>query len=140
MTQHREVSVKVNAWVDEGIADLVAALSEIDGLITVESCQGDVSGRSAFVIFQYGGWRDAGELLYEKLLPALSPDLRSDVSLDLRAYDTEIAQGTIFVSACAIPKLAATVRDLLPVSHSIAMTGHAHCKTVPKIVAAAGSD
>ena len=140
MTQHREISVKVNAWVDEGIADLVLALSEIDGLVTLESCQGDGSGRSAFVIFQYGGWRDVGEFLYEKLLPALSADLRSAISLDVRAYDTEIAQGTILVSACAIPRLTAIVRKLLPVSGSIAMTGHAHRKTVPKIVTAAGGD
>jgi hypothetical protein len=139
MTQHREVPVKVNAWVDEGIADLVSALSEIDGLVTLESCQGD-SGCSAFVIFQYGGWRDVGEFLYDRLLPALPSDLRSDVSLDVRAYDTEIAQGTILVSACAIPRIAAVVRELPPVSHSITMTGHAHRKTVPKIVAATGSD
>jgi hypothetical protein len=30
MAEHREVPVKVNAWVDEGIADLVSALSEIE--------------------------------------------------------------------------------------------------------------
>jgi hypothetical protein len=37
MTKHREVPVKLNAWVDEGIADLVAALSQVDGLVTLES-------------------------------------------------------------------------------------------------------
>jgi hypothetical protein len=140
MTDHREVPVKVNAWVDEGIADLVSALSEINGLVTLESCQGDTGGRPAFVIFQYGGWRDAGELLYDKLLPALSADLRSDVSLDLRAYDTEIAHGTISISPGAIPKVAAILRELLPVSRGIAMTGHAHRKTVSKIVIATSGD
>jgi hypothetical protein len=39
MTQHREVPVKVNAWADEGIAELVSVLSELDGLTTLESCQ-----------------------------------------------------------------------------------------------------
>jgi len=60
MTDHHEVPVKVNAWVDEGIADLVAALSELEGLITLESCQGDVGRHDAFVIFRYGDWHQCG--------------------------------------------------------------------------------
>ena len=95
MTQHREVPVKVNAWVDEGIADLVAALSEIDGLLTLESCQGDAGERDGFVIFRYGDWHQCGKFLFGKLLPAMSPDLRAAVSLKLQAYDTDTASGFI---------------------------------------------
>jgi hypothetical protein len=61
MAQHREVPIKVNAWVDEGIADLVRALSDVPGLVTMESCQGG-DGQDAFVIFRmtertFGRWR-----------------------------------------------------------------------------------
>jgi len=38
--QHRQVWVKVNAPVDAGIAPVVAALSEIDGVCTAASCEG----------------------------------------------------------------------------------------------------
>jgi len=86
MTDHREVPVKVNAWVDEGIADLVSALSQIEGLVTLESCQGDAGERDAFVVFRYGDWRQCGELLFGKILPQMFPDLRADVSLKLQAY------------------------------------------------------
>jgi hypothetical protein len=80
MTQHQEVPVKVNAWVDAGIADLVSALSEIDGLVTLESCQGDAARRNAFVMFRFGSWRDCGELLFERMMmAAMDDDLRSDM-------------------------------------------------------------
>lgn len=36
---HREVPVKVTAWVDEGIADLVTALNDLPGVETLDSCQ-----------------------------------------------------------------------------------------------------
>ena len=36
---HREIPVKVTAWVDEGIADLVIALNEVPGVETLDSCQ-----------------------------------------------------------------------------------------------------
>ena len=82
MTQHREVPVKVNAWVDEGIADLVSALSEIEGLVTLESCQGDKDGNDAFVVFRYGDWQQCGELLIWALLigDVARPSLRNFAS------------------------------------------------------------
>jgi hypothetical protein len=40
-TPHREILIKINAWVDEGIAPLVETLNRIDGVLTLESCQGD---------------------------------------------------------------------------------------------------
>ena len=68
-------------------------LSEIAGLITLESCQGDAAERDAFVVFRYGDWRRCGELLFDRPLPQMSPDLRCDVSLKLQAYDTDSALG-----------------------------------------------
>ena len=63
MAPHKEVQVKVNALVDEGIADLVAALSEVPGLVTLESCQGG-AGQDAYVfLFLMPDWRQMGELL-----------------------------------------------------------------------------
>ena len=48
--QHTQVVVKVNAEVDEQVAPLVSALNEFDGVLTLDSCQGD--GRCmAYVYF-----------------------------------------------------------------------------------------
>jgi hypothetical protein len=124
MTGHRTVPVKVNAWVDEGIADLVSALSEIDGLITLESSQGDVGDGDAFVIFQYGDWRQCGELLFDHILPRLSSDLRADVSLKLQAYDTDTASARIAIEPRAVAAFTERVREILaaPVGASVGAT------------------
>jgi hypothetical protein len=53
----------VNAPVDEGIAVVVVALNQIDGVVTLDSCQRGVTGE-AYVYFTYGdNWRELGKLL-----------------------------------------------------------------------------
>jgi hypothetical protein len=112
MTQHREVQVKVNAFVDEGIADLIGALSDVvPGLVTLESCQGG-DGQDAFVFFRMPDWRETGEFLFDRLLPTLSPDLRGVVALRIQAYDTRVARGSITLDPRAISLLAECVRSL----------------------------
>lgn len=71
---HKQVCVKVNAYVDEKIAPLVAALSNIPGIITEYSCEDNRSdieksnGRipRAYIIFhvkeKYEDWRSLGEI------------------------------------------------------------------------------
>src|ERR1700683_5790255 len=86
--RHVETFVKVNAKVDVGIAPVIAALSEFEGLETVESCEGYSDGPSAFVMFRYGDWRQCGALLFERLLAAMDPNLRADVSLSVIGLGT----------------------------------------------------
>jgi hypothetical protein len=50
---HVEVPVKVNAWVDEGIAELVEALNDLPAVMTTNSCEG--SGEFSHVNFSYRG-------------------------------------------------------------------------------------
>jgi hypothetical protein len=38
--KHKEIPIKVNAWVDEGVAPLVSALNEFPGIATISSCRG----------------------------------------------------------------------------------------------------
>jgi hypothetical protein len=126
------VPVKINTWVDEGIADLVAALSQIKGLETLESCQGDAGERDAFVIFRYGDWRKCGELLFGLILPRMSPDLRADVSLKLQAYDTDTASGRITLEPSAVSAFTQCLRETLaaPVGASVLVASNAHRKAV----------
>ncbi|MCL5987083.1 MAG: hypothetical protein M1371_11070 [Actinobacteria bacterium] len=62
---HKQVMIKVNAECDEGIAPVVLALNEINGVITLESCQQGRDGE-ALVYFMYGkNWLDIGYLTHE---------------------------------------------------------------------------
>ena len=61
---HRQVWLKVNAQCDEGIAQVVSALNEIKGVLTVDSCQDGAWG--AYVFFSYGDtWQELASLLQE---------------------------------------------------------------------------
>jgi hypothetical protein len=62
MAAHTEIPVKVNAWVDEGIAPLVEALNEFEHVSTAASCEDDQSAfrRGAYVMFSYEGGDVAG--------------------------------------------------------------------------------
>lgn len=51
---HREIPIKVTAWVDEGVASLVSALNEYDQLVTLDSCECD-ERKSAYVLFRCQG-------------------------------------------------------------------------------------
>jgi hypothetical protein len=51
---HKEVLVKVNAYVDEGLAPLVEVLNTFDKVHTWESCQGKPEGEWAYVLVGYG--------------------------------------------------------------------------------------
>lgn len=54
---HTEIPIKVNCWVDEGIAPLVGALNEFEDVWTLDSCEDDRSDlhQGAYVMFAYRG-------------------------------------------------------------------------------------
>jgi hypothetical protein len=77
VTVHTEVPVKVTAWVDEGVAPLVAALAAVsDDLITVESCQGSAT-QPAVVWFTSHGPSDGLIRLVQSVAEVLSSRLPS---------------------------------------------------------------
>ena len=120
------MQVKVNAFVDEGIAELVSVISCIPNLETIESCQGGYDERKAFVLFRLKKWRDTGQFLFDRLLPKLSPDLRSQVALSIRAYDNDNAIASIEFDAMAMPELINCIKTLLPISASVPMARNTH--------------
>ena len=124
MPMHREVLVKVNALVEEGVAPLVVAMSEIPGLVILESNQGEPGKRAAHLAFRLGDWRQTGEFLLEQLTSAIPPDLRPAVTLRLQAYDVGRAVGSITVDPAAVAALGNAIRrfvwaDLPPMDTEI---------------------
>jgi hypothetical protein len=127
MVYHQQTMVKVNAPVDEGIALLVSALSAIDDLETIESCQGHPGTGKAFVLFRLGSWHQCGSFLFDILWPAIPKDLRGIVSFTIRAYDSDNALASIEVDASALCDLTRCIADALSaVGTGVAVAGHAH--------------
>jgi len=56
MRKHNQVIIKVNTFVDKGIAEVVSILNQIDNVITFSSCEGKNSRNqeNAHVYFYYG--------------------------------------------------------------------------------------
>jgi hypothetical protein len=71
--RHRPVNIKVNAPVDEGIAPLVLALNSIEGVMTIDSCQG-YDGK-AYVYFVVRGSSEDIALFAHRLAQALHVEL-----------------------------------------------------------------
>lgn len=135
MTEHKQTTVKVNALVDEGVAELVAALSAVPGLVTLESCQGG-NGTDAFVLFRVGDWRETGRFLFEQLAPRLTPDLRAMVAMRVEAYGiAKSALGSLSMDPRAIMPLTRCVRELPPASVGSCplMAGDAHRDAITKV-------
>jgi hypothetical protein len=74
---HREVPVKVTAWIDEGVVPLVLALNEHPGVMTLDSCQGDPGERPASVFFCYRGDAKDAALFIAALAEYLAPHERA---------------------------------------------------------------
>ncbi len=68
---HRQVPIKVNALVDEGIAPLVTALSRLAPVLTLDSCQGG-DGAPAYVYFGYSGPEENELTFFYRLAKAIA--------------------------------------------------------------------
>ena len=120
---HPQSWVKVNAPVDAGIAELVSALSEIDGLQTLESCQG--GSTHAFVYFWYGkDWREMAEIVFGVIAPVLKEIYEATVSVSIFGQGAPMAK--LAMSPDSIPTVTAaiyTISHRKPCSHDTAHIG-----------------
>jgi hypothetical protein len=101
---HREIPLKVTAWIDEGIAPLVAALNELDGVITLDSCQGHGDDPPAHVFFAYRGDEQDAALFVARLAAQLAPH-ESEADYDLIAEWRPGAAEPTFQLRCPTPQI-----------------------------------
>ena len=52
------------------MARIVTALTSIEGLRTLQSCEGNV-GSEAYIYFWYGAWEQTSRLVFDGLIPVL---------------------------------------------------------------------
>ena len=89
MSTHEQVWVKVNAPVDAGIAEVVSVLNTVDGLETLQSCQGDVGGRPGYVYFACGDWSNICRFVFQRIGPVLKSKVEEDATLIVEATSAD---------------------------------------------------
>ena len=108
MKKHSQVWVKVNAPVDSGLAELVTVLNLIDGLQTIESCQGH--REYGFIYFEYGNWRQLGWLIFERLFPFLWKIVGPDISISMSTCALNTPRAEMRFRVEAIGKITSALK------------------------------
>lgn len=110
---HPEVPIKVNAWVDAGIASLVEALNQFESLWTTSSCEGQ--NAFAHVHFAYNGpstrFSDFMERLSTELGERLPTDNNYRLTLEWAAGGKK-PLGTITAPREVVPSLSKAIRQI----------------------------
>ncbi|HUI87916.1 MAG TPA: hypothetical protein VLX61_04250 [Anaerolineales bacterium] len=99
---HKKTWIKVNVQVDEGIKELVEALSAFPKLQTIESCQGS-QNTPAWVCFYYGNSiSELSDFVLRYLGKELAEKLGDRVSLSIQIKSSGLPQGELQVRHEAI--------------------------------------
>jgi hypothetical protein len=89
MATHEQVWVKVNAPVDSGVAEIVSILNSVEGLQTLQSCQGDPGGREGYVYFFFGNWQSVCRFIFERIGPAVKQRADEEAAITIEATMAE---------------------------------------------------
>ena len=111
--EHKQVWTKVNAQVDEGIAEIVRLLNAIPDLQTIDSCQGTPGGvKPAHVNFYYGDWKTICQFMFEMLGPRLAEAITGDSVASVEVFNGSLPMGKLSFDAEATNVVASVLRRI----------------------------
>lgn len=113
MAAHEQVWVKVNAPVDAGVAEIVSVLNSVDGLETLQSCQGDAGRKDGYVYFAYGDWRKTCEFVFQKVGPTLKSKVDEDATLTVEATSADSPMAKLSFKAEATDIVVSALKEAL---------------------------
>jgi hypothetical protein len=113
MGTHEQVWVKVNAPVDAGVAEIVSVLNTVDGLETLQSCQGDAGERNGYVYFACGDWRKMCEFVFQKIGPTLKSKVDEDAELTVEATSVDAPMAKLSFKAEATGIVVSALKEAL---------------------------
>jgi hypothetical protein len=114
VSAHPQTWVKVNAQVDVNLSEIVSILNSINGLETLQSCQGESGRENAYIYFSFGGWQNLCGFIFERMAPNLRPFLGEDIKLEVIAAD-ERPFAKMSFSAEAIPQVTSALKEVVRV-------------------------
>lgn len=113
---HNQVYTKVNVPVDEGMRELIDALSLFTRLETIESCQG-YKTRDAWVCFNYGDywnhpWKELAEFVLGQLGPKLAHEVGDNADVSIHVSENGQIRGEIFIRHGALSRVSDVILKL----------------------------
>lgn len=112
MSMHSQTWVKVNAQVDVNLSEIVSILNSVNGLETLQSCQGEAGRDKAYVYFSFGEWQNLCGFIFDKMAPSLRPYLGEDIRIEVITTD-ERPYAKISFSAEAIPQVTSALKEVV---------------------------
>jgi hypothetical protein len=113
MATHDQIWVKVNAPVDAGVAEVVAILNSVDGLETLQSCQGDPGERNGYVYFSFGDWHKMCEFVFQRIGPILKRKVDEDAKLIVEASSADSPMAKLSFKAEATDIVVSALKEAL---------------------------
>ena len=113
MSTHPQTWVKVNATVDAEIAELVRTLNDVDGLETLQSCQGEPGGKCGYVYFSFGDWHTLCRFAFETIGPTLKNRADEDVTLAVEVSSADLPMAKLSFKAEAIGVIVSALKEVL---------------------------
>ena len=113
MATHPQTWIKVNEPVDEGVAEIVSILNTVDGLETLQSCQGEPGNREGYVYFACGDWRRVSQFVFERIGPKLKERLDDDATLTIEASTAEEPMAKLSFKAEASDMVVSALKEVL---------------------------
>ncbi len=107
LSPHREIPIKVNAWIDEGVAALVSALNDFEQVETVGSCEG-YPHQDSHVLFHVRGGSQGAALFAASLGGMLGDEAPYLLQAEWRAGNSEPLL-TLSCPRDSVPNLASAV-------------------------------
>ena len=113
MATHEQTWIKVNAPVDAGVAELVSILNTVDGLETLQSCQGDPGKKNGYVYFACGDWQKICEFVFGKIGPTLKNKVDEDAELTVEATSADTPMAKLSFKAEATGIVVSALKEAL---------------------------
>lgn len=110
---HEQVWVKVNSQVDRGIASVVSVLNSVDGLQTLDSCEGIHGSKPAHVYFNYGNWQKMGDFMFNRIGPDLWQHFGNEALVSVEMFNGSEPMGKLIFDKEATNVVASILEQRL---------------------------
>lgn len=113
MIAHPQTWIKVNAPVDEGVAEIVSVLNSVDGLETLQSCQGDPGEKEGYVYFACGTWEEVCRFVFQKLGSKFKKRVDDEATLIVEATGADFPMAKLSFRAEATSMVVSALKEVL---------------------------